>query len=210
MLKYENIVLGDLFTNCYIVSDEKTKETIVIDPADDGVGISDILEQKQLKLVGILATHGHFDHLLGALDLKLIYQVPFYCSSLDQFLLDRQKETAKHFLGRNIKVPNFRKIDVDLDVTKEIFLGEEKLEVIKTPGHTPGSVCFYNQKNDWLFSGDTLFAECVGSTEHNYSSRKDLEKSLEIIAKLPEDTEILSGHGDRICLRLVTDHPLGY
>ena len=64
MLKYENIVLGDLFTNCYIVSDEKTKETIVIDPADDGVGISDILEQKQLKLVGILATHGHFDHLL--------------------------------------------------------------------------------------------------------------------------------------------------
>ena len=182
MLKYENIVLGDLFTNCYIVSDEKTKETIVIDPADDGVGISDILEQKQLKLVGILATHGHFDHLLGALDLKLIYQVPFYCSSLDQFLLDRQKETAKHFLGRNIKVPNFRKIDVDLDVTKEIFLGEEKLEVIKTPGHTPGSVCFYNQKNDWLFSGDTLFAEGVGSTEHNYSSRKDLETRLEILA----------------------------
>jgi glyoxylase-like metal-dependent hydrolase (beta-lactamase superfamily II) len=153
--------------------------------------------------VGILATHGHFDHLLGALDLKLIYQVPFYCSSLDQFLLDRQKETARHFLGRDIKVPNFKKIDIDLDMTKEIILGEEKLEVIKTPGHTPGGVCFYNQKNDWLFSGDTLFAQGVGRTDTSYGNINDLKKSLEIIKKLSPDTEILSGHGEKICLRLI-------
>lgn len=203
MLKYENLVLGDLYTNCYVVWDEETKATVVIDPADCGVEISEMLQEKQLNLVGILATHGHFDHLLGALDLKLIYQVPFYCSSLDQFLLNRQKETAKHFLRRDIKVPNFKKIDIDLNNTKEIILGKEKLEVIKTPGHTPGGVCFYNKKNDWLFSGDTLFAEGVGRTDTKYGSAKDLIKSLEIIKQLSPDTEILSGHGKAICLRLI-------
>jgi len=203
MLKYENIILGDLFTNCYIVWEEKTKEAVVIDPADSGVEISEILQNKRLNLVGILATHGHFDHLLGALDLKLIYQIPFYCSSLDQFLLNRQKETAKHFLGRDIKVPNFKKIDIDLNEVGEILLGEEKLTVIKTPGHTPGGVCFYNQKNDWLFSGDTLFAEGTGRTDNSYGSSKDLEKSLELIGQLPPDTEILPGHGEKICLRLI-------
>lgn len=210
MLQYENIVLGDLFTNCYIVWDDSTKAVVVIDPADSGVDISELLQSKQLNLVGILATHGHFDHLLGALDLKLIYNVPFYCSSRDQFLLDRQKETAKHFLGRSIAVPNFKKIDVDLDNTEEVIVGKEKLTVMKTPGHTPGSVCFYNQKNGWLFSGDTLFANGVGRTDTSYGNKNDLQKSLEIIERLPSDTEVLSGHGERICLRLITGQSSDY
>ncbi len=196
MLKYENLILGDLFTNCYIVWDEETKKVVVIDPADSGVEISDILQNKQLTLVGILATHGHFDHLLGALDLKLIYQVPFYCNSLDQFLLDHQKETAKHFLKREIRVPNFNKIDIDLNTINEIFLGEEKIEVIKTPGHTPGGVCFYSQKSGLLFSGDTLFIDGIGSTEHRYSNQNDLKTSINRIISLPKETELLPGHGE--------------
>ncbi|MCX6726379.1 MAG: MBL fold metallo-hydrolase [Candidatus Shapirobacteria bacterium] len=191
MLQYEKLVLGELQTNCYLIWETATKETLIIDPADDGVGISEIIESKQLKPVAILATHGHFDHVMGALDLKLIYNIPFYCSSLDQFLLDRQAETAKHFLKHNIKVPNFRQIDVDLDKTDKVSF----LELIKLPGHTPGSVGFYNKENGWLFSGDVIFEDMVGRTDTKYGSKEDLNKSIIQIKKLGEVT-IFPGHGN--------------
>jgi glyoxylase-like metal-dependent hydrolase (beta-lactamase superfamily II) len=185
MLQYEKLVLGELQTNCYLVWNTASKEAVIIDPADDGVGISEIIESKQLKPAAILATHGHFDHVIGALDLKLIYQIPFYASSKDQFLLDRQKETAKHFLKHDIKVPNFRKIDVDLDKIDEVSC----LKVIKLPGHTPGSVGFFNQENSWLFVGDGM-----ESNNNKYFSKSGLIKSLKIINHLGEVT-IFPGHG---------------
>lgn len=191
MIIVEKLVLGELQTNCYLVWDEATKEVMIIDPADDGTGISEIIENKQLKPVGILATHGHFDHVLGALDLKLIFKVPFYCSSLDQFLLDRQQETARYFLKHEIKVPNFRKIDIDLDKIDQFKF----LEIIKIPGHTPGSVGFYNKENGWLFSGDLIFEDGVGRTDTKYGSMEELKKSIEEIKKLGKIT-IFPGHGN--------------
>lgn len=193
MIKYEVLVLGELATNCYLVWDEKTKEGVVIDPADEGVAISEIIEAKKIKLKYILVTHGHFDHLMGALELKLIYQIPFACSSKDQFLLERQRETAKYFLGREIEVPNFTKIDIDLDKTDNLHLGRAKIKIVKTPGHSPGGVSFLVE--GLLFTGDTLFANGVGRTDLSYSSTKDLQESL---AKLREYTgvAILPGHGE--------------
>lgn len=196
MIKYESLILGDLETNCYLVWDEETKEGVVIDPADDGVGISEEIQNKKINLIGVLLTHGHFDHTLGALDLKLIYKVPIYIHNKDTFLLDRQDETAKYFLKRKIETPNIIKIDKDLEKIKEIKIGEEKLEVILTPGHTPGSVCFYNKKNNLLFSGDTLFFGSRGRTDFKYGSTKNIFNSLKKLVKLPEETEVLSGHGE--------------
>jgi len=203
MIRYEKIVIGELNTNCYLVWDEDTKECLIIDPADDGVSISEEINSKQLKVKYIHLTHGHFDHCLGALDLKLIYNVDFGCSSKDAFLLDRQDETAKHFLKREIQVPNFIKIDIDLDKIKKFELGEEKFEVIKTPGHTPGSVCFYwkptppsLEKGGILFSGDTLFAGLRGRTDFKYGSTKDIFVSLKKLMKLNQNTLVLPGHGD--------------
>ncbi len=196
MIKYEVLVMGELQTNCYLVWDETNKEAIVIDAADDGVIISEEIEKRGLQLKYILATHGHFDHSLGVLDLKLIYNIPYCVSKNDMFLLERQKETAKHFLKINIKTPNLKKIDIDLDNEKEICLGNEKLEIIKTPGHTPGSVCFYNKKSEILFSGDTLFKDCRGRTDFEYGSTEKIFESLKILMKLPENTLVLSGHGE--------------
>ncbi|OGL52699.1 hypothetical protein A3K55_01750, partial [Candidatus Shapirobacteria bacterium RBG_13_44_7] len=197
MGKYEILVLGELETNCYLVWEERSKECLVIDPADDGVGIAEEIRRRGLVPKMILATHGHFDHLLGALDLKLIFGIPFGCSSKDQFLLERQRETARYFLGREIEVPNFKKIDVDLDKEEKIEIGGEELGVIKTPGHTPGSVCFYSKKNGWLFSGDTLFAHGFrGDTKHEYSSTKLIFRSICSLFKLSRETIILPGHGD--------------
>lgn len=203
MIKYEVLIMGELQTNCYLVWDEESKEAVVIDVADDGTSVADEIEKKKLNLKYILATHGHFDHNLGVLDLKLIYNTPFGASQKDWFLLERQQETAKHFLKKEIKTPNLKKIDIDLDKTKEIKIGDEILEIVKTPGHTPGSVCFYWKskisaidKNGYLFSGDTLFKDCRGRTDFKYGSTKDIYKSIRKIIKLPENTLILSGHGE--------------
>ena len=195
MIKYEVLVLGELKTNCYLVWNDKSKEAVVIDAADDGVAISDEIQRLGLNLTYVLATHGHFDHNLGVLDLKLIYKIPFACSQKDWFLLERQQETAKHFLGMNITVPNLKKIDIDLNLEEEIILGEEKIKIIKTPGHTPGGVSFII--NDNIFSGDTLFAEGMrGQTTYNYCSTKDIFESIYKILDLPENTTILPGHGE--------------
>jgi hydroxyacylglutathione hydrolase len=196
MIKYEVLVLGQLETNCYLVWDEETKEGLVIDPADDGVGISEEIENKGIKLVGVVMTHGHFDHCLAALDLKLIYNVPIYLDSKDKFLLDRQDETAKFFLKMEMQIPNLVKIDKDLEVIAEINFGENKLEVIKTPGHTPGSVCLYSKEDNLLFSGDTLFKDSRGRTDFKYGSTKKIYESLHKLMELPEETEVLSGHGE--------------
>ncbi len=203
MIKFEVLVLGQLETNCYIVWDEKTKEGLVIDPADDGIAISEEIESKKIKLIGVIMTHGHFDHSLAALDLKLMYKVPIYVSSKDKFILDRQDETAKHFLKLEKQIPNLIKIDKDLDKIKEIILGESKLEVIKTPGHTPGSVCLYYkstlpsiEKGGLLFSGDTLFKDLRGRTDFKYGSTKKIFESLRKLMKLPEETDVFSGHGE--------------
>jgi glyoxylase-like metal-dependent hydrolase (beta-lactamase superfamily II) len=169
---------------------------VVIDAADDGVEVSEEIEKRGLKLKYILATHGHFDHNLGVLDLKLIYNIPYCASKKDMFLLERQQKTAKHFLKMEIKAPNLKTIDIDLDKEKEIKLDNDFLEIIKTPGHTPGSVCFYNKKNKILFSGDTLFKDCRGRTDFEYGSTKNIFKSLKKLMKLPENILVLSGHGE--------------
>ena len=196
MIKYEVLVLGQLETNCYLVWDSETKKGVVIDPADDGVAISEEIEAKGIELIGVLMTHGHFDHSLAALDLKLIYNVPIYLDSKDKFLLDRQDETAKYFLKMEIKTPNILKIDKDLENIDEIEIGKEKFKVIKTGGHTPGSVCFYSAKQNLLFSGDTLFKGLRGRTDFAYGSTKKIYESLRKLMELPEDTEVLSGHGE--------------
>lgn len=200
MLKYEVLNLGELRTNCYLLWEDESRETAIIDAADDGVAISQEIERLGLKPKYILATHGHFDHNLGALDLKLIYQIPYCASQKDWFLLERQQETAKHFLKMEIKVPNLKKIDINLDEREEIELGKEKIKIIKSPGHSPGGICFLAGK--WLFDGDIIFAEGLrGESSHSYSSKKELFESIENILKLPEDTEIFPGHGESTTIR---------
>lgn len=196
MLKYKSLILGELQTNCYLLWDDESKEALVIDPADDGVEISEEIERLELKIKGVLLTHGHFDHSLGLIDLKLIYNIPIYLNKKDEFLFKRQKESAEYFLKRKLSIPKIEKIDKDLDKIKKIKLGEEIIEVIKCPGHSPGSVAFYNEENKLLFSGDTLFNGCRGRTDFSYSSTDEIFKSLRKLIKLPEDTLVLPGHGE--------------
>jgi glyoxylase-like metal-dependent hydrolase (beta-lactamase superfamily II) len=105
--------------------------------------------------------------------------------------MDRQDETAKYFLKQELQIPNLVKIDKDLDKIKEIHFGESKLRVIKTPGHTPGSVSLYSKKDNLLFSGDTLFKDVRGRTDFKYGSTKKIYESLRKLMELPEETEVI-------------------
>ncbi len=196
MFNYETLVLGNLETNCYLLWDEKSKEAVVIDAADDGVMISEEIERLGLKLKYIMATHGHFDHNLGVLDLKLIYNSPFACGQEDFFLLKRQRESAEHFLGIKIKTPNIKTIDVDLNKYSEIKIGEGLIKIVQCPGHTPGGVSFL--ADDLVFSGDTIFADGLrGQTNYSYASTKDIFESISKILNLGGNKIIMPGHGNQ-------------
>ena len=195
MLKFQKLVLGELATNCYIVWDEE-KRGVIIDPADEGAVISEWMEERGIKPMLILATHGHFDHILAVEELKLIYHVPFGLSSRDEFLIKNMEKSANYWLSGQQSLVKIDKIEVDLDKQDEIEVGDIKISVVKTPGHTPGGCCLWIKSEEWLFTGDLLFADGVGRTDLSYSSKADLAESIKRISELTRGTEILPGHGE--------------
>lgn len=189
-------VLGPLSTNCYLVINEKAKEVIIIDPADSGDFLTQKILENKLKLQAILATHGHFDHVLATLELKLNFKVPFLISQKDEFLLKLARKSANFWTKIDPQLES-AKADRLLKEDDKIKLGNEELKVIDTPGHTPGGLCFYNKKSNILFSGDTIFKNAIGRTDLPYSSSADLQKSVEKLLKLPNSTIIYPGHGEK-------------
>lgn len=213
-MKIEKLIVGQLATNCYLVWEEKSKEAIIIDPGDDGDYIVRRIQDLKLLPKLILTTHGHFDHVLAATELKLALGLPFLIHEKDLFLLKKAEESARHYLGINVDPITLP--DKLIKENEEIKFGREKLRVMETPGHTPGSVCLYSSvyedvilgsaswrtrqarmtKKRVLFSGDSLFADGVGRTDFSYSSKEDLKKSLKKLFKLSGDTLVCPGHGE--------------
>lgn len=186
--------MGELGTNCYLLwSDDK--KAVIIDPGDEGVEIAQIVAELGLIPQLIYLTHGHFDHILGVLDLQLIFKIPVMMSDKDIFLLDRAVKTAEYYLKKKIKTPKFK-----TESLKNFKLGDENIKVIETPGHTPGGFCLYAHKSGLLFTGDTLFETGIGDTSHQYSSKNDMKKSLEKIYKLKNVKIFLPGHGEEFSL----------
>lgn len=200
-LTIETIVLGDLSTNCYIVWKEPQAQAVVIDPADNAQTIIDFLLQKGLSLWGILLTHGHFDHVLGLLELQTAFGVPSYMHSADAQLLSQAASSAKHWLRRTVDpVPPATHF---LKHGQTLHIGDNdgfELTVHHTPGHTPGSIALTTP--GLAFVGDTLFAEGVGRTDFSYSDEKKLWQSIEYLHKnLDPQTILLSGHGEEGILK---------
>lgn len=184
-----SLTVGPLQTNCYIVT--KDNKTIIIDPGDEGDFISQTIIENNLNPVAIILTHGHFDHCLGTLPLKLNFPVPIRLHQKDLFLYKQANRSAKHWTG-SAGDPLPPVDNLITNKTQEIFF----LKVIETPGHTPGSICLYyqNHSSRTLFTGDTLFADGIGRTDLSYSSEEDLQKSLKKLNKLPKEITIYPGH----------------
>lgn len=189
-----SIPVGQMQSNCYLYVDSSTLKTIIIDAGDDAEYITNIIISKNLIPQLIVATHGHFDHIMAVTELKLTFKIPFKINCRDDFLVKNIQDSAKHFLNYDPGPPPL--INGCLKDKDKIILAKNSLEIIEVTGHTPGSICLYDSKHTVLFTGDTLFAgQGVGRTDFEYSSSLELGNSLKKIFKLNTSTEIYPGHG---------------
>jgi glyoxylase-like metal-dependent hydrolase (beta-lactamase superfamily II) len=193
-LKIKSLTLGELNTNCYIIWDKDTLEAWIIDPADEGNLISEEIIREELHLTKIILTHGHFDHILGLLEVKLNFpQAKIYLHQDDLFLVKTVQNRTQHWLKRQVDPVPLP--DLFYDERDTLKLGKKEFKVIHTPGHTPGSVSLYCQSEKLLISGDTLFNGAIGRTDFKYSDPQKILDSLSKMLTLPEDTKVISGHG---------------
>lgn len=188
----DKLVVGSLQTNCYLYWDEETTDLFIIDPGDDGDFIIQKILSLNLKPKLIIATHGHFDHVLAVTELKLAFNIPFLLHKDDLFLYQRASKTNTFFT----KTQSDPVMPVDRFIKEgdKISVGRLTLDVRETPGHTPGSISLLGK--GIVFSGDTIFARGIGQTDYSYSSKKDLDLSIKKLLRLPPQTIIYPGHGE--------------
>ncbi|OGM79100.1 hypothetical protein A2597_00125 [Candidatus Woesebacteria bacterium RIFOXYD1_FULL_46_19] len=193
MLTIKRMPVGPMAANCYLIYEEEGK-ALIIDPGDEAEFISRVILEKGLAPQRIIATHGHFDHLLAANELKLAFDIPFLASKKDSFLISRIPILAKKYLGE-AALP--LKIDSNIKEGDKIRVGKYVFEVIETPGHTPGSLCLLAMREKVLFGGDLIFKDgSVGRYDFGYSDKEVLKISVAKILKLPGDTTIYPGHSE--------------
>lgn len=189
---FEQLVVGALQCNCYLVGDPETRQAVVIDPGDDAADILAAAGRHGLTLVAAVATHAHFDHVLAADAIRRAAGVPFYLHAEDIPLLGFNAEAGRLFLG--VELPPSPEVDRTYADGDELVAGSLRLGVIHTPGHSPGSVSLV-APGEALFSGDTLFYASVGRAD---LPGGDLAQEISSIRErlLPlGDLPVLPGHG---------------
>ncbi|HLC93976.1 MAG TPA: MBL fold metallo-hydrolase [Patescibacteria group bacterium] len=208
-LQIKTFSLGGLDTNYYLLYTHN--EGVIIDPGDEATFIAEKIQEFKFSPCAIVATHGHFDHVLAAGELQLIFNIPFYLHQNDLFLLKNMCTSATHWLGRPVKHPIPQKI-ITVQENDVIGCADYHLKIIETPGHTPGSICLtinFNQRaspnrsvdqfdpfKSIVFTGDTLFKGGIGRYDFSYSSKEELDGSLRKLEFLPQETVIYPGHGE--------------
>lgn len=193
-IRIKTCVLGAVSTNCYLVYDEKTKEGVVIDPADNASYILNLCSELEVNITAILLTHGHFDHILAVPDIHRAFRVKIYASEAeDAMLADTKLNMTGGFRGPQISFH----ANVLLHEGDEFEMLGVKWRVLMTPGHTSGSCCFYLPDEGVLFAGDTLFRGSYGRTDLPTGNTIRIVSSIvDKLFELPEDTMVYTGHGD--------------
>lgn len=189
-------------SNCFIV--HNGVDAFVVDPSISEKNILSTLQDKQLSLKGILLTHGHFDHIWRANELREATGAPLYVHELDaEMLTNSNKNAYRTFTGMDFTV---EEADVLLKNGDSIPLGEEKIVVLHTPGHTKGSVCY--DTGDSLICGDTIFSEGFGRCDLYGGDVNALKTSLQTLIKMAESENrwLYSGHGESSTLRQATEN----
>ena len=196
MLRVVNFVLGPLRTNTYLITDEETGASLVIDPSFGSEQVAAYAAREQIHIDKILLTHGHNDHVAGVPALQRQYkEIPLYIRKEDTFYLKKEGDEDSDFMG--MPRPFIHGPFHWLQDRDTVSLGTSIFQVIATPGHTPGSVCYYQEDRQWLFSGDTLFAGSAGRCDLPLGDEEKLADSLGRLKQIiPDSAIILPGHGE--------------
>lgn len=189
MILIKTIPVGQLEANCYVVMDEDSAEAIIVDPGDEPDRILEIAEGLDVKY--IVLTHAHFDHVGAVEDIKEATDAQIALHQADMPVYETVQDHAGYW---GFNMPPLPKPDVFLNEGDEIYIGQAKLTVIHTPGHSPGSICLYSDQG-FVLTGDTLFAGSIGRTDFPGGSYKSIRESFRKLMGLPAGTNVLSGHG---------------
>lgn len=186
----KRVVVGALSTNCYIVKENNSRAALVIDPGGDAILIKSVLLEMDAYAAVILLTHGHFDHILALDELRT-----------EKSIVCMHKADADMLLSSDLISPSmlgynpwpFKKADVLFgENDRHASVGGFDFEVIHTPGHTEGSVCYLF--GDLLFTGDTLFCRGIGRTDFKGGSIQKMKSSLALLKSMPGDYAVYPGH----------------
>lgn len=187
MLKIKCAVFGELGNNCYFITDEATGKSALVDCTD--------ADEKMLKFIGdadleyILLTHGHFDHIGGVKEIQEKFGAKVVISEEDAPMLSSGKLSIAAFCGAK---QNNTTADILVKEGDILALGETKIKVMATPGHTKGGVCYIADDN--IFTGDTLFFCSCGRTDFPGGSYKEIKESLKRLADMKGDYKLYPGH----------------
>ncbi len=183
--------------NCYIYYDETFKDAVIIDPGaftdEEKVAITDFVSANNLSITRIINTHGHIDHVLGNTFAKESFSKPICMNEDDLFLLDGSREQARFF---GLEIPPLPDVDEFINQGDIIKVGNAELNIIKTPGHSPGSVCLIDKKNKNVFCGDLIFHNSVGRTDIPGGNYKVLISSIRdvLFSNAGNDYVLYPGH----------------
>jgi glyoxylase-like metal-dependent hydrolase (beta-lactamase superfamily II) len=201
LMKIDPLILGAYQTNCYILRGSETaNDCLVVDTGLEAGELVDFLARHKLNPVAVVLTHGHVDHIAGLVALRKCYpEIRVYIHKLDAPMLTEAENNMSALAG----TPFITKpADFSLEDGSIIEQAGIKLEVLHTPGHTPGGISLYSKNEQIVFTGDALFAESVGRTDiPPYGNMTQLVKGIkEKLFVLPDETIVYPGHGPQTTL----------
>ena len=187
MLKIKRVIVGALEVNCFIVRDSETNDALIIDPGDEADRIIEAVKLVEAKPLGILLTHAHVDHIRGVGAVSAAFNLPVWIHEADRAMYLSPDNAILPWLTAAENLP--QPVDTPLQLPNHPY------EIIETPGHTPGGVCFYFKEEKLLFSGDTLFQGTYGRTDFPGGSAPTLFHSIRTkLFTLPDDVKVWPGH----------------
>lgn len=201
---WKRIPLGPLQTNCYLYA-QPNGECLIIDPGEEAEKLIQIIREKKWKPIAVLLTHAHFDHI-GAIDrIREVFDIPAYVHKKEaEWLTNPALNGSQFFQMGEIKAAPAEELISEEGILK---IGDFILNVLFTPGHSPGSISYYDEDEALVFSGDALFQMSIGRTDLPGGNHQQLMDSIRTrLCTLPKETLCLSGHGPETIIEDEMNH----